>query len=157
MRNLPELISVWQEKTGKPLRCGGTYESLGCLFGLYPGGCRFWIKRLDVTSVISSAVPKIVLQKVAWLLILKSSRSWLVCKSGAGKQQRFLAFWLNSGRLPRFTWWTVRTNFRLFQRPTTLPGVSDVLSSAGYVVAQMWSNEKTSCEAAHEKRTTRCA
>ncbi len=84
-------------------------------------------KRLDVTSVILWWCLWVVLQK-AWLLILKIPPGLVCLVSGAGKQQRSLLSWLNFWQVPKLTWWTVRTSFRLFLTSYNVPSwASDVL------------------------------
>ncbi len=99
-------------------------------------------KRLDVTSVISLwMLFKIVLQK-AWLLILKSLRSWKRLVSQEQENNNASCFsWLNSWQVaPRFTLVDSRTSFRLFPNVWRASG-SRRRSMLGYVVAQMEQRE----------------
>lgn len=142
---LAELISVATRKDWE------AFEVVD--FWREPGGvCSVFIlenvasdKRLDVTSVISSAVPfKIVLQKGLIVDFEKSPGLGLFGKSGAGKTTTLLSFlaqflaggsqvYLVDGKNE------LQALSNVLQRAS---GVSDVLSMLGYVVAQMEQREE---------------
>ncbi len=111
----------------------------GCLFGLYPEDVAS-DKRLDVT-VISSAVSfKIVLQK--GLTVDFESLQVLACLASQSRKM-LLAFLAQFFGGSRFTWWMVRTNFRLFLTSYNVP-----LESLTSFLCRLkccslkWSNEK---------------
>lgn len=141
---LAELISVATRKDWEAFEVVDFWREPGGVYSVFVLEDVASDKRLDVTSVISSAVPfKIVLQKGLAVDFEKSPGLGLFGKSGAGKTTTLLAFlaqflaggsqvYLVDGKNE------LQALSNVLQRAS---GVSDVLSMLGYVVAQMGQRE----------------
>lgn len=141
---LAELISVATRKDWEAFEVVDFWREPGGVYSVFVLEDVASDKRLDVTSVISSAVPfKIVLQKGLIVDFEKSPGLGLFGKSGAGKTTtllsclaQFLAggsqVYLVDGKNE------LQALSNVLQRAS---GVSDVLSMLGYVVAQMEQRE----------------
>lgn len=141
---LAELISVATRKDWEAFEVVDFWREPGGVYSVFILENVASDKRLDVTSVISSAVPfKIVLQKGLIVDFEKSPGLGLFGKSGAGKTTTLLAFlaqflaggsqvYLVDGKNE------LQALSNVLQRAS---GVSDVLSMLGYVVAQMEQRE----------------
>ena len=141
---LAELISVATRKDWEAFEVVDFWREPGGVYSVFILEDIASDKRLDVTSVISSAVPfKIVLQKGLIVDFEKSPGLGLFGKSGAGKTTTLLAFlaqflaggsqvYLVDGKNE------LQALSNVLQRAS---GVSDVLSMLGYVVAQMEERE----------------
>lgn len=141
---LAELISVATRKDWEAFEVVDFWREPGGVYSVFILEDVASDKRLDVTSVISSAVPfKIVLQKGLIVDFEKSPGLGLFGKSGAGKTTTLLAFlaqflaggsqvYLVDGKNE------LQALSNVLQRAS---GVSDVLSMLGYVVAQMEQRE----------------
>ena len=141
---LAELISVATRKDWEAFEVVDFWREPGGVYSVFILENVASDKRLDVTSVISSAVPfKIVLQKGLIVDFEKSPGLGLFGKSGAGKTTtllsclaQFLAggsqVYLVDGKNE------LQALSNVLQRAS---GVSDVLSMLGYVVAQMEQRE----------------
>lgn len=141
---LAELISVATRKDWEAFEVVDFWREPGGVYSVFVLEDVASDKRLDVTSVISSAVPfKIVLQKGLAVDFEKSPGLGLFGKSGAGKTTTLLAFlaqflaggsqvYLVDGKNE------LQALSNVLQRAS---GVSDVLSMLGYVVAQMEQRE----------------
>lgn len=141
---LAELISVATRKDWEAFEVVDFWREPGGVYSVFMLEDVGSDKRLDVTSVISSAVPfKIVLQKGLIVDFEKSPGLGLFGKSGAGKTTTLLAFlaqflaggsqvYLVDGKNE------LQALSNVLQRAS---GVSDVLSMLGYVVAQMEQRE----------------
>ena len=141
---LAELISVATRKDWEAFEVVDFWREPGGVYSVFILEEVASDKRLDVTSVISSAVPfKIVLQKGLTVDFEKSPGLGLFGKSGAGKTTTLLAFlaqflaggsqvYLVDGKNE------LQALSNVLQRAS---GVSDVLSMLGYVVAQMEQRE----------------
>ena len=141
---LAELISVATRKDWEAFEVVDFWREPGGVYSVFMLEDVGSDKRLDVTSVISSAVPfKIVLQKGLSVDFEKSPGLGLFGKSGAGKTTTLLAFlaqflaggsqvYLVDGKNE------LQALSNVLQRAS---GVSDVLSMLGYVVAQMEQRE----------------
>ena len=141
---LAELISVATRKDWEAFEVVDFWREPGGVYSVFILEDVASDKRLDVTSVISSAVPfKIVLQKDLTVDFEKSPGLGLFGKSGAGKTTTLLAFlaqflaggsqvYLVDGKNE------LQALSNVLQRAS---GVSDVLSMLGYVVAQMQQRE----------------
>jgi len=141
---LAELISVATRKDWEAFEVVDFWREPGGVYSVFMLENVGSDKRLDVTSVISSAVPfKIVLQKGLIVDFEKSPGLGLFGKSGAGKTTTLLAFlaqflaggsqvYLVDGKNE------LQALSNVLQRAS---GVSDVLSMLGYVVAQMEQRE----------------
>lgn len=141
---LSELISVATRKDWEAFEVVDFWREPGGVYSVFILEDVASDKRLDVTSVISSAVPfKIVLQKGLIVDFEKSPGLGLFGKSGAGKTTTLLAFlaqflaggsqvYLVDGKNE------LQALSNVLQRAS---GVSDVLSMLGYVVAQMEQRE----------------
>lgn len=141
---LAELISVATRKDWEAFEVVDFWREPGGVYSVFVLADVASDKRLDVTSVISSAVPfKIVLQKGLIVDFEKSPGLGLFGKSGAGKTTTLLAFlaqflaggsqvYLVDGKNE------LQALSNVLQRAS---GVSDVLSMLGYVVAQMEQRE----------------
>ena len=141
---LAELISVATRKDWEAFEVVDYWREPGGVYSIFVLEDVASDKRLDVTSVISSAVPfKIVLQKGLVVDFEKSPGLGLFGKSGAGKTTTLLAFlaqflaggsqvYLVDGKNE------LQALSNVLQRAS---GVSDVLSMLGYVVAQMEQRE----------------
>ena len=141
---LAELISVATRKDWEAFEVVDFWREPGGVYSVFVLEDVASDKRLDVTSVISSAVPfKIVLQKGLIVDFEKSPGLGLFGKSGAGKTTTLLAFlaqflaggsqvYLVDGKNE------LQALSNVLQRAS---GVSDVLSMLGYVVAQMEQRE----------------
>ena len=141
---LAELISVATRKDWEAFEVVDFWREPGGVYSVFILENVASDKRLDVTSVISSAVPfKIVLQKGLAVDFEKSPGLGLFGKSGAGKTTTLLAFlaqflaggsqiYLVDGKNE------LQALSNVLQRAS---GVSDVLSMLGYVVAQMEQRE----------------
>ena len=141
---LAELISVATRKDWEAFEVVDFWREPGGVYSVFLLEDVGSDKRLDVTSVISSAVPfKIVLQKGLVVDFEKSPGLGLFGKSGAGKTTTLLAFlaqflaggsqvYLVDGKNE------LQALSNVLQRAS---GVSDVLSMLGYVVAQMEQRE----------------
>lgn len=141
---LAELISVATRKDWEAFEVVDFWREPGGVYSVFILEDVASDKRLDVTSVISSAVPfKIVLQKGLTVDFEKSPGLGLFGKSGAGKTTTLLAFlaqflaggsqvYLVDGKNE------LQALSNVLQRAS---GVSDVLSMLGYVVAQMEQRE----------------
>lgn len=141
---LAELISVATRKDWEAFEVVDFWREPGGVYSVFVLADVASDKRLDVTSVISSAVPfKIVLQKDLTVDFEKSPGLGLFGKSGAGKTTTLLAFlaqflaggsqvYLVDGKNE------LQALSNVLQRAS---GVSDVLSMLGYVVAQMEQRE----------------
>lgn len=141
---LAELISVATRKDWEAFEVVDYWREPGGVYSVFILEDVASDKRLDVTSVISSAVPfKIVLQKGLVVDFEKSPGLGLFGKSGAGKTTTLLAFlaqflaggsqvYLVDGKNE------LQALSNVLQRAS---GVSDVLSMLGYVVAQMEQRE----------------
>lgn len=141
---LAELISVATRKDWEAFEVVDFWREPGGVYSVFVLEDIASDKRLDVTSVISSAVPfKIVLQKGLTVDFEKSPGLGLFGKSGAGKTTTLLAFlaqflaggsqvYLVDGKNE------LQALSNVLQRAS---GVSDVLSMLGYVVAQMEQRE----------------
>lgn len=141
---LAELISVATRKDWEAFEVVDFWREPGGVYSVFILEDIASDKRLDVTSVISSAVPfKIVLQKGLIVDFEKSPGLGLFGKSGAGKTTTLLAFlaqflaggsqvYLVDGKNE------LQALSNVLQRAS---GVSDVLSMLGYVVAQMEQRE----------------
>ena len=141
---LAELISVATRKDFEAFEVVDFWREPGGVYSVFILEDVASDKRLDVTSVISSAVPfKIVLQKGLIVDFEKSPGLGLFGKSGAGKTTTLLAFlaqflaggsqvYLVDGKNE------LQALSNVLQRAS---GVSDVLSMLGYVVAQMEQRE----------------
>lgn len=142
---LAELISVATRKDWEAFEVVDFWREPGGVYSVFILEEVASDKRLDVTSVISSAVPfKIVLQKGLIVDFEKSPGLGLFGKSGAGKTTTLLAFlaqflaggsqvYLVDGKNE------LQALSNVLQRAS---GVSDVLSMLGYVVAQMEQREE---------------
>ena len=141
---LAELISVATRKDWEAFEVVDFWREPGGVYSVFILENVASDKRLDVTSVISSAVPfKIVLQKGLIVDFEKSPGLGLFGKSGAGKTTTLLSFlaqflaggsqvYLVDGKNE------LQALSNVLQRAS---GVSDVLSMLGYVVAQMEQRE----------------
>lgn len=141
---LSELISVATRKDWEAFEVVDFWREPGGVYSVFILEDVGSDKRLDVTSVISSAVPfKIVLQKGLIVDFEKSPGLGLFGKSGAGKTTTLLSFlaqflaggsqvYLVDGKNE------LQALSNVLQRAS---GVSDVLSMLGYVVAQMEQRE----------------
>lgn len=141
---LAELISVATRKDWEAFEVVDFWREPGGVYSVFVLEDVASDKCLDVTSVISSAVPfKIVLQKGLTVDFEKSPGLGLFGKSGAGKTTTLLAFlaqflaggsqvYLVDGKNE------LQALSNVLQRAS---GVSDVLSMLGYVVAQMEQRE----------------
>lgn len=141
---LAELISVATRKDWEAFEVVDFWREPGGVYSVFVLEDVASDKRLDVTSVISSAVPfKIVLQKGLAVDFEKSPGLGLFGKSGAGKTTTLLALlaqflaggsqvYLVDGKNE------LQALSNVLQRAS---GVSDVLSMLGYVVAQMEQRE----------------
>lgn len=141
---LAELISVATRKDWEAFEVVDFWREPGGVYSVFILENVASDKRLDVTSVISSAVPfKIVLQKGLVVDFEKSPGLGLFGKSGAGKTTTLLALlaqflaggsqvYLVDGKNE------LQALSNVLQRAS---GVSDVLSMLGYVVAQMEQRE----------------
>lgn len=141
---LAELISVATRKDWEAFEVVDFWREPGGVYSVFVLEEVASDKRLDVTSVISSAVPfKIVLQKGLVVDFEKSPGLGLFGKSGAGKTTTLLSFlaqflaggsqvYLVDGKNE------LQALSNVLQRAS---GVSDVLSMLGYVVAQMEQRE----------------
>lgn len=141
---LAELISVATRKDWEAFEVVDYWREPGGVYSVFVLEDVASDKRLDVTSVISSAVPfKIVLQKGLIVDFEKSPGLGLFGKSGAGKTTTLLSFlaqflaggsqvYLVDGKNE------LQALSNVLQRAS---GVSDVLSMLGYVVAQMEQRE----------------
>ena len=141
---LAELISVATRKDWEAFEVVDFWREPGGVYSVFILEDIASDKRLDVTSVISSAVPfKIVLQKGLIVDFEKSPGLGLFGKSGAGKTTTLLAFlaqflaggsqvYLVDGKNE------LQALSNVLERAS---GVSDVLSMLGYVVAQMEQRE----------------
>lgn len=141
---IAELISVATRKDWEAFEVVDFWREPGGVYSVFILENVASDKRLDVTSVISSAVPfKIVLQKGLIVDFEKSPGLGLFGKSGAGKTTTLLAFlaqflaggsqvYLVDGKNE------LQALSNVLQRAS---GVSDVLSMLGYVVAQMEQRE----------------
>lgn len=141
---LAELISVATRKDWEAFEVVDFWREPGGVYSVFILEDVASDKCLDVTSVISSAVPfKIVLQKGLSVDFEKSPGLGLFGKSGAGKTTTLLAFlaqflaggsqvYLVDGKNE------LQALSNVLQRAS---GVSDVLSMLGYVVAQMEQRE----------------
>ena len=141
---LAELISVATRKDWEAFEVVDFWREPGGVYSVFILEDVGSDKRLDVGSVISSAVPfKIVLQKGLAVDFEKSPGLGLFGKSGAGKTTTLLAFlaqflaggsqvYLVDGKNE------LQALSNVLQRAS---GVSDVLSMLGYVVAQMEQRE----------------
>lgn len=141
---LAELISVATRKDWEAFEVVDFWREPGGVYSVFVLEDVASDKRLDVTSVISSAVPfKIVLQKGLTVDFEKSPGLGLFGKSGAGKTTTLLSFlaeflaggsqvYLVDGKNE------LQALSNVLQRAS---GVSDVLSMLGYVVAQMEQRE----------------
>lgn len=142
---LAELISVATRKDWEAFEVVDFWREPGGVYSVFILENVASDKRLDVTSVISSAVPfKIVLQKGLIVDFEKSPGLGLFGKSGAGKTTTLLSFlaqflaggsqvYLVDGKNE------LQALSNVLQRAS---GVSDVLSMLGYVVAQMEQREE---------------
>ena len=142
---LAELISVATRKDWEAFEVVDYWREPGGVYSVFILEDVASDKRLDVTSVISSAVPfKIVLQKGLTVDFEKSPGLGLFGRSGSGKTTTLLSFlaqflaggsqvYLVDGKSE------LEVLSNVLQRAT---GVSDVLSMLGYVVAQMEQREK---------------
>lgn len=142
---LAELISVATRKDWEAFEVVDFWREPGGVYSVFILEDVASDKRLDVTSVISSAVPfKIVLQKGLIVDFEKSPGLGLFGKSGAGKTTTLLSFlaqflaggsqvYLVDGKNE------LQALSNVLQRAS---GVSDVLSMLGYVVAQMEQREE---------------
>lgn len=141
---LAQLISVATRKDWEAFEVVDFWREPGGVYSVFVLENVASDKRLDVTSVISSAVPfKIALQKGLIVDFEKSPGLGLFGKSGAGKTTTLLAFlaqflaggsqvYLVDGKNE------LQALSNVLQRAS---GVSDVLSMLGYVVAQMEQRE----------------
>lgn len=141
---LSELISVATRKDWEAFEVVDYWREPGGVYSVFVLEDVGSDKRLDVGSVISSAVPfKIVLQKGLVVDFEKSPGLGLFGKSGAGKTTTLLSFlaqflaggsqvYLVDGKNE------LQALSNVLQRAS---GVSDVLSMLGYVVAQMEQRE----------------
>lgn len=141
---LAELISVATRKDWEAFEVVDFWREPGGVYSVFILEDTASDKRLDVTSVISSAVPfKIVLQKGLTVDFEKSPGLGLFGKSGSGKTTTLLSFlaqflaggsqvYLVDGKNE------LQALSNVLQRAS---GVSDVLSMLGYVVAQMEQRE----------------
>lgn len=141
---LAELISVATRKDWEAFEVVDFWREPGGVYSVFVLEDVASDKRLDVTSVISSAVPfKIVLQKGLIVDFEKSPGLGLFGKSGAGKTTTLLSFlaqflaggsqvYLVDGKNE------LQALSNVLERAS---GVSDVLSMLGYVVAQMEQRE----------------
>lgn len=141
---LAELISVATRKDWEAFEVVDFWREPGGVYSVFILENVASDKRLDVTSVISSAVPfKIVLQKGLIVDFEKSPGLGLFGKSGAGKTTTLLSFlaqflaggsqvYLVDGKNE------LQALSNVLQRAS---GVSDVFSMLGYVVAQMEQRE----------------
>lgn len=141
---LAELISVATRKDWEAFEVVDFWREPGGVYSVFVLEDVGSDKRLDVGSVISSAVPfKIVLQKGLIVDFEKSPGLGLFGKSGAGKTTTLLSFlaqflaggsqvYLVDGKNE------LQALSNVLQRAS---GVSDVLSMLGYVVAQMEQRE----------------
>lgn len=141
---LAELISVATRKDWEAFEVVDFWREPGGVYSVFILENVASDKRLDVTSVISSAVPfKIVLQKGLIVDFEKSPGLGLFGKSGAGKTTTLLSVlaqflaggsqvYLVDGKNE------LQALSNVLQRAS---GVSDVLSMLGYVVAQMEQRE----------------
>lgn len=141
---LAELISVATRKDWEAFEVVDFWREPGGVYSVFILEDVASDKRLDVTSVISSAVPfKIVLQKGLIVDFEKSPGLGLFGKSGAGKTTTLLSLlaqflaggsqvYLVDGKNE------LQALSNVLQRAS---GVSDVLSMLGYVVAQMEQRE----------------
>lgn len=141
---LAELISVATRKDWEAFEVVDFWREPGGVYSVFILENVASDKRLDVTSVISSAVPfKIVLQKGLIVDFEKSPGLGLFGKSGAGKTTTllfFLAQFLAGGSQVYLVDGKneLQALSNVLQRAS---GVSDVLSMLGYVVAQMEQRE----------------
>lgn len=141
---LAELISVATRKDWEAFEVVDFWREPGGVYSVFILEDVASDKRLDVTSVISSAVPfKIVLQKGLIVDFEKSPGLGLFGKSGAGKTTTllfFLAQFLAGGSQVYLVDGKneLQALSNVLQRAS---GVSDVLSMLGYVVAQMEQRE----------------
>lgn len=141
---IAELISVATRKDWEAFEVVDFWREPGGVYSVFILDDVASDKRLDVTSVISSAVPfKIVLQKGLVVDFEKSPGLGLFGKSGSGKTTTLLSFlaqflaggsqvYLVDGKNE------LQALSNVLQRAS---GVSDVLSMLGYVVAQMEQRE----------------
>ena len=141
---LAELISVATRKDWEAFEVVDFWREPGGVYSVFILENVASDKRLDVTSVISSAVPfKIVLQKGLIVDFEKSPGLGLFGKSGSGKTTTllfFLAQFLAGGSQVYLVDGKneLQALSNVLQRAS---GVSDVLSMLGYVVAQMEQRE----------------
>ena len=141
---LAELISVATRKDWEAFEVVDFWREPGGVYSVFLLEDVGSDKRLDVVSVISSAVPfKIVLQKGLTVDFEKSPGLGLFGRSGSGKTTTLLSFlaqflaggsqvYLVDGKNE------LQALSNVLQRAS---GVSDVLSILGYVVAQMEQRE----------------
>lgn len=141
---LAELISVATRKDWEAFEVVDFWREPGGVYSVFILEDVASDKCLDVTSVISSAVPfKIVLQKGLIVDFEKSPGLGLFGKSGSGKTTTLISFlaqflaggsqvYLVDGKNE------LQALSNVLQRAS---GVSDVLSMLGYVVAQMEQRE----------------
>lgn len=141
---LAELISVATRKDWEAFEVVDFWREPGGVYSVFVLEDVASDKRLDVTSVISSAVPfKIVLQKGLVVDFEKSPGLGLFGRSGSGKTTTLLSLlaqflaggsqvYLVDGKNE------LQALSNVLQRAS---GVSDVLSMLGYVVAQMEQRE----------------
>lgn len=141
---LAELISVATRKDWEAFEVVDFWREPGGVYSVFILEDVGSDKRLDVTSVISSAVPfKIVLQKSLTVDFEKSPGLGLFGRSGSGKTTTLLSFlaqflaggsqvYLVDGKNE------LQALSNVLERAS---GVSDVLSMLGYVVAQMEQRE----------------
>ena len=142
---LAELISVATRKDWEAFEVVDFWREPGGVYSVFLLEDVGSDKRLDVVSVISSAVPfKIVLQKGLTVDFEKSPGLGLFGRSGSGKTTTLLSFlaqflaggsqvYLVDGKNE------LQALSNVLQRAS---GVSDVLSMLGYVVAQMEQREE---------------
>ena len=141
---LAELISVATRKDWEAFEVVDFWREPGGVYSVFILENVASDKRLDVTSVISSAVPfKIVLQKGLIVDFEKSPGLGLFGRSGSGKTTTllfFLAQFLAGGSQVYLVDGKneLQALSNVLQRAS---GVSDVLSMLGYVVAQMEQRE----------------
>lgn len=141
---LAELISVATRKDWEAFEVVDYWREPGGVYSVFILEDVASDKRLDVTSVISSAVPfKIVLQKGLVVDFEKSPGLGLFGRSGSGKTTTllfFLAQFLAGGSQVYLVDGKneLQALSNVLQRAS---GVSDVLSMLGYVVAQMEQRE----------------
>ena len=137
---LAELISVATRKDWEAFEVVDYWREPGGVYSIFVLEDVASDKRLDVTSVISSAVPfKIVLQKGLVVDFEKSPGLGLFGKSGAGKTTTLISFLAGGSQVYLVDGKNeLQALSNVLQRAS---GVSDVLSMLGYVVAQMEQRE----------------